>query len=96
MGQGGTDREDYISRIGTFFLLVGVLLLIMFVASDAGEETYFRYFVFGSLATLIGIFFKRMTAKPPKPGARFAGIRGFMQKRREAAKKREEDKKKKK
>jgi uncharacterized membrane protein YedE/YeeE len=95
MGQGGTEREDYLSRMGTFFVLLGILLLVLFIASDIAQDPYFRYFFFGAIALGVGLFFKRLTAKPAKPTARFSGLRGFFQKRREAAKKKADAKKKK-
>jgi len=96
MGESGPDRNEYISRMGTFFLLLGVLLMVIFIASDMGEVTYFRYFFFATVSILIGVFFKRITAKPPKPGTRFNWFRNLRQRQRDAAKKREEAKKKKK
>lgn len=34
MGEAGSERSAFISRIGTFFLLLGILLVILFIASD--------------------------------------------------------------
>jgi hypothetical protein len=34
MGEARDDRSEFISRIGTFFLLLGALLIILFIASD--------------------------------------------------------------
>ena len=34
MGEAGGDRSAFISRVGTFFLLLGILLVILFIASD--------------------------------------------------------------
>jgi hypothetical protein len=96
MGADGEDRNAFLSRVGTFFLLIGGLLLILFIASDIGTTTYFRYFFLGAIATLVGVFFKRISHVPGKPSNRFEGIRKWQQKRREAAKKREEARKPKK
>jgi len=34
MDEEGGERRAFISRIGTFFLLLGILLVILFIASD--------------------------------------------------------------
>ena len=37
MGEAEGDRSAFISRIGTFFLLLGILLVILFIASDVSR-----------------------------------------------------------
>ncbi len=88
------DRNAFISRVGTFFLLVGGGLMFLFIISDMAQGTTFGYF-FGGLITLgFGWYLKRITTPPPKPkSGRFEGLRKWQQQRREAAKKREEAKK---
>lgn len=39
MGEEG-DRKAFISRIGTFFLLIGALLVIIFIASDISRADH--------------------------------------------------------
>jgi hypothetical protein len=79
-----SERKSFISRIGTFFLLVSVLILILFVASDMGNTTYFRYFFIGALLLFTGFILKRASSQPSKPGKRFEGIRKIQQKNRDA------------
>ncbi len=78
------DRKAFISRIGTFFLILGLMVLILFVASDIGDKTYFSYFFIGVILFSIGFILKRMSAPPPPPSKRFEGIRKIQQKNREA------------
>ena len=78
------DRKAFISRIGTFFLILGLMVLILFVASDIGDKTYFSYFFIGVILLSIGFILKRMSAPPPPPSKRFEGIRKMQQKNREA------------
>jgi hypothetical protein len=87
------DRNAFISRVGTFFLLVGVLLMVIFVASDLGKEVQFRYFFMGVIGLLFGFYFKRISAVPNPPSKRFEGLRKARQKQREARQKREDAKK---
>ena len=95
MAEDDGDRRGFISRIGTFFLLLGVLLLVMFIASDVGEKTYFSYFFIALVLFIIGFVFKRMSAQPPAPSKRFEGLRKIQQQRREAKIKKQAEKKKK-
>ena len=83
------DRKAFLSRIGTFFLLLGALVVILFIASDMGKQTYFRYFFIGAILFVTGIIFKRMSAPPPSESKRFEALRKMQQNRREARAKKE-------
>lgn len=85
----GEDRREFISRIGTFFLLVGALIIVLFIASDMGQQTYFSYFFVGITVFAIGFIMKRVSAAKPKPSARFEALRKMQQKQREAKAKKE-------
>jgi hypothetical protein len=37
MGEAGGERSEFIARIGTFFVLLGALLIIIFIASDVSR-----------------------------------------------------------
>ncbi len=89
------DRKEFIARIGTFFLLIGIGTMWLFIVSDMGNETKFALFFASVITLVIGWYFKRITAPPPKPGTRFEGLRKLAQKQREAKEKREAAKKKK-
>lgn len=82
------DRNALISRIGTFFILIGVLVIFIFIASDMGEKTSFTYFFLGTILLSFGFILKRKTAAPPPPSNRFIWLRRMMQKNREARAKR--------
>ena len=81
---GEEDRKLFISRIGTFFLLLGIFGVVLFIASDIGKETKFSYFFLGVLFLALGWYFNRISAPPPVPGKRFEGIRFLQKKSREA------------
>jgi hypothetical protein len=87
------DRKAFISRIGTFFLLLGAIVMILFIASDMGSQTYFSYFFIGVILISAGLIMKRMTASPPAPNKRFEGLRKMQQKNREDKAKKEAAKK---
>ena len=83
MAENGSERNSFISRIGTFFILLGVLALVIFIASDVGQETYFGFFFFAAILFITGFVFKRMGAEPTPPSKRFEAIRKMQQQRRE-------------
>ena len=95
MAENDSERNSFISRIGTFFLLLGVLVLVIFIASDVGQETYFGFFFIAAILFVVGIIFKRMSAEPPPPSKRFEGIRKIQKQRIEAKAKKQAEKKKK-
>lgn len=89
------DRKELISRMGTFFLLIGAGMMVLFIGSDVGESTNFAFFFISIIGLGLGWYFKRITAPPQKSGNRFEAIRKFQQKRREAKAKKEAERKKK-
>jgi hypothetical protein len=90
---GEDNRKEFISRIGTFFLLIGIGMMWLFVVSDMSNSTNFIFFVLSIVTLVTGWYFKRIAAPPPKAGSRFEALRRMMQKQREAKAKKEADKK---
>ena len=78
------ERKDFISRIGTFAFLLGLLLIILFVASDISQSTNFWYFLIGVGLLAASWYFKKISAMPKKPSNRFEGIRKIQQRQKEA------------
>ena len=66
--------NEFIIRIGTFFLLIGVGIFILFVASDYAGQTNFDYLFWAVLSVTIGLMMRRR--RPPKPRSdRFSYVR---------------------
>ena len=90
-----SEDEDLLVRIGTFFMLVGFVIFVMFVASDLASEhnadirADFDYHFIAILAIGGGWLLRRR--KPPSPSA---GRFGMLNKMRSDAKKRKEDQQK--
>ncbi len=85
-----TPQREFVPRIGTFLILLGIFSLIFFLASDFAKSPEFDWLFIGMV--LIGLgFLLRRRATPPSPAGRF----GIVRKMRENAKKRKEEREKK-
>jgi MYXO-CTERM domain-containing protein len=84
------DMNQFVARLGTFFILLGIFFLIMFIASDAAKQPNFDYLLFGLVGLGFGLVFRRR-ASPPSPSGRF----GWYKNLREKSKQRKENKGKK-
>ena len=85
-----TPQAEFVPRIGTFLILLGIFSLILFLASDFANQPEFDWLFIGLVLVGIGFFFRRR-ATPPPPAGRF----GTLRKLRENAKKRKEERAKK-
>ncbi len=66
------DPKEFIYRVGTFFLLVGIGLLVFFMLSEAAADPQFNYFC-GSMALLIvGFMFRAQYRKAVVKSGRFS------------------------
>jgi hypothetical protein len=79
--------DGFTVRIGTFLLLIGTYLFIMFLASDFAHQTNFDYLFLALMAIVAGWMMQRKKAPPP-PSGRF----GYFRRMRENANKRKEEK----
>jgi len=84
---------EFIARVGTFFYLMGIGFVILFIASDvtaatvAGSRTDYGLLFIGVLLFSFGFLFRRH-APPPPAADRFRVFRKY----RENQKKKNEDK----
>ncbi len=79
--------EDFILRIGTYFLVIGTGVFILFIASDFAQQANFDYLFWAVTFITVGILIRRRKPAPP-PSGRFAIL-----KRMREGKKKEEPKK---
>jgi hypothetical protein len=82
--------KDFLSRIGTFLLLIGIGLILLFIASDAsagitGKRADYGLLCGSVLLFVLGYLFRR-TSPPQQAAERFRSLRKIKE-RREAAKK---------
>jgi hypothetical protein len=73
-----SNYTELIYRVGTFFLLVGLGLVILFILSDAVRQTAFNYFCWGAILLTIGFLFRAQYKRsaPPSSG-RFSIFKRF-------------------
>jgi hypothetical protein len=67
----GFDRNGFLHRIGTFFLLVGIGLLVFFFLSDAAQKVVFDYLCWGLILTVLGFIFRARLKRTVSPSGRF-------------------------
>jgi hypothetical protein len=81
------EVEPY--RLAQFFLLIGVVLLVLFFGTDQSQNPQFGLFFLAALITGLGAFLMFRAYKPPPPSGRFQTLRRMMSRRSEppAAKK---------
>lgn len=70
-----TNSSTFLSKIGSFFLLVGGIVIIIFIASDIGDQTYFRLFFIGIILMTAGFMLKKNKPKMQEESNRFVLLR---------------------
>ena len=70
------DRTEFVSRVGTFFLLVGIGLMVFFFLSDAANDPRLSYFCWGTILLTLGFIFRAQFKKPPGPASGRFGVIG--------------------
>jgi hypothetical protein len=85
----GFDRKEILHRIGTFFLLLGIGLLVLFMASEAAKKVAFEYFCWSLILMIFGFLFRGQFKRKVTPSGRFSLVKRLMPK----AKKEEQGKK---
>ena len=66
-------EENLVARVGSFFILVGLALLIIFVGSILSKDTHGIYLFLSFLSFIVGYLFRRN--KPDNDSGRFGTIR---------------------
>lgn len=65
-------------RFGTFFLILGFFMLVLFFASDYIENVNAWYLLFGIIFCSIGVSLVWKGRTPPEPSQRFRTVRRVM------------------
>jgi len=68
------SNDDLIIRMGTFFMVMGGGVFLLFVTSDIADKANFDYFFISLILTALGWFFRRKKPAPP-PAGRFEAFK---------------------
>jgi predicted membrane channel-forming protein YqfA (hemolysin III family) len=72
--------RELIYRVGTFFLMIGIGLVLLFILSEAAENVMFSYFCWGIVLLVVGFIFRNQYKKSFPPNERFSFLRKLMPK----------------
>ena len=75
------NRKELIHRIGTFFLMLAVGLVVYFILSDAAGSPAFGSFCFGVILATLGFVLRAKLKRPVTPSGRFGFIKGLFRKK---------------
>ena len=81
----GFNRKELLHRIGTFFIIVGIGLLVFFLLSEAARQVAFEYFCWSVLLLVIGFVFRGQFKRTVTPSGRFSLIKRLMPKSKKEA-----------
>jgi hypothetical protein len=76
----GSNSKEIIARIGTFFLLLGIGLLVFFILSEAARQVNFAYFCWGLILLILGFGFRGQFKRSAGPSGRFGLVRRMIPK----------------
>jgi len=71
---------ELIYRVGTFFLLVGIGLVVIFILSEAAQETSFSYFCWGTVLLVVGFMCRGQYKRSIPSSGRFSIFKRLMPK----------------
>lgn len=72
MSQQPNNYTEFIYRVGTFFIMIGIVCIILFILSDAARQTMFSYFCWGIVLLFVGFAFRSQYKKTVTPSGRFS------------------------
>ena len=67
MGEQPPDRKEFVARVGTFLVLVGIGLMVFFILSEAAKAPTLSYFCWGTVVLSFGFIFRGQFKKPAGP-----------------------------
>lgn len=73
--------RELIYRVGTFFLLLGIGLVLLFLLSEAAQDVTFSYFCWGIILLIVGVMFRNQYKKSFEPSNRFGLLKRLFSKK---------------
>lgn len=78
-----SSYTELIFRVGTFFIIVGIGLVILFVLSESARQTVFGYFCWGTIFLVVGFLFRAQYKRSRPPSGRFGILQKLKRKPKE-------------
>ena len=75
------NHKEFAYRVGTFFLLVGLGLLVFFMLSEAAEKPQFNYFCGSMILLIIGFMFRAQYRRAVASSGRFSLLKRIFSRR---------------
>ena len=85
------NRKEFLHRIGTFFLLLGVGAMVFFLFSESANQPELNYFCNGMVLLILGFAFRSQLKKPVVKSGRFQGSRDMFNRYFRRSKGRDDD-----
>jgi hypothetical protein len=67
MGEQPSGRKEFVARVGTFLVLVGIGLMVFFILSEGAKQPTLSYFCWGTVLLSFGFIFRAQFKKPAGP-----------------------------
>jgi len=71
------------SKVGAYFFFIGLILLVIFFATDQAKHPAYGYFFAGFGAVFLGGYMMWTGRKPPPPSERFRSYRKWQEEQKE-------------
>ena len=78
--------RELIYRVGTFFLMVGLGLVLLFILSESAQQVNFDFFCWGTILLVVGFIFRAQYKKSFEASNRFSTVRRLFSKKDKAKK----------
>jgi len=72
------NRKEFVHRVGTFFLLVGIGLLTFFMLSESADQPQFNYFCSSMFLITIGFMFRAQYRRAVIASGRFGWVKRLL------------------
>ncbi len=83
-----SGSKEFLARVGTFFVLVGIGMMVFFILSEAAKDPTLSYFCWGTILLTLGFIFRGQFKRPSGPASgRFSIFKRLKPKPKEEKKK---------
>ena len=83
MGENQKFYKEFVHRVGTFFLLVSLGLIVFFLLSEVAGDPTFGYFCWSTVLGVVGFFFRSRYKREVGSSGRFDWVRKLFKGKKE-------------